>query len=381
MRRLLLMPLLVLFIHANAQPGKTDSSMIDRIRNEGLNHSQVMEIVFNLTDANGPRLMQSPGYFTAAQWARKKLESWGMQNAKLEPWGLWGKGWELNKFYFAMTAPYYKPLIAYPKTWSTGTPGLQSAGVVLVDAKDSASLDAWHGKLTGKIVIVPRNDTLPLGFKPDALRYTDEELKVLADFVPKPDTPRKPNPMEPRLVIARFQAMIKNFAEKEGALCVLTSSTRNSDGTVFVQNGTPYTPETKPSLTDLSVSFEDYMTIVRLLQHQIPVRLDLEVKTTFYPNDQQGYNVVGEIKGTDKKLKDQLVMIGGHLDSWQGATGATDNAAGSAVMLEVMRILKAVGFTPRRTIRIALWGGEETGLHGSEHYVKKSFHRYRKKYI
>lgn len=373
MRPLLLLPLLLVFAHVHAQSEKTDAAMIARIRDEGLSHSQVMDIAFNLTDANGPRLMQSPGYFTAAQWAKKKLDSWGVQNAKLEPWGIWGKGWELNKFYFAMTSPYYKPLIAFPKTASMGTPGLQSAAVVLVDAPDSTALNAWHGKLTGKIVIVPRKDTLPLGFKPDALRYTDEELKALADFVPKPDTPRKPNPLEPRIVQARFQAMIKDFAEKEGALCVLTTSTRNADGTVFVQNGTPYAAEIKPTLTDLSVSFEDYMTIVRLLQHHIPVQLDLEVKTTFYPNDQQGYNVIGEIKGTDKKLKDQLVMIGGHLDSWQGATGATDNGAGSAVMLEVMRILKAVGFTPRRTIRIALWGGEETGLHGSENYVRNHF--------
>ena len=374
MRKLFLLPLLFLVCQLLAQQEKTDPAMIAKIREEGLHHSQVMEIVFNLTDANGPRLMQSPGYFRAAEWARKKLESWGLQNTKLEPWGVWGKGWELNKFYFALTAPYYKPLIAFPKTWSAGTNGMQSAQVILLDAADSASLEAWHGKLTGKIVIAyVRKDTLPLGFKPDGMRYADSVLQKMADFVPPPDTGTRNNRPGQFGAMARLQNMMRTFAEKDGALCLLTSSIRNSDGTVFVQNSTPYNAETKATMTDISVSFEDYMTMVRLLQHQIPVTVDLEVKTTFYPNDLQGYNVVGEIKGTDKKLKDQLVMIGGHLDSWQGATGATDNAAGSAVMLEVMRILKAVGFTPRRTIRIALWGGEETGLHGSKNYVKNHF--------
>jgi carboxypeptidase Q len=372
MRKLMLLPLFFIAIRLLAQNPAADSAMILKIRQEGLNHSQVMEIAFYLTDANGPRLMQSPGYFRAANWAKARLESWGLQDARLEPWGHWGKGWELNRFYFAMTAPFYKPLIAFPKTWSAGTNGPQNAEVILVDAIDSAALESWHGKLRGKIVITPRKDTLPLGFKPDGLRYTDEELKKMEEFDPKAPAPANPNRVDFR-ALARFQALVKNFADREGAVAVLTSSVRNSDGTVFVQNGSPYSPETPATLPDLAVSFEDYMTIVRLLQHQVPVRLDLDLKTSFYPDDQQGYNVVGEIKGTDKKLKDQLVMIGGHLDSWQGATGATDNGAGSAVMLEVMRILKAVGFTPRRTIRIALWSGEETGLFGSKNYVKNHF--------
>lgn len=374
MRKLLFLPLLLLALFNYAQNEKQDEAMLSRIRDEGLNHSQVMDIAFYLTDANGPRLMQSPGYFKAANWAKTKLTSWGLQNVKLEPWGHWGKGWELEKFYFAITAPYYKPLIAFPKTFTPGTKGLLHAAVMLLDATDSAGLLKYKGKLKGKIVMLISNDSLPLGFSPDARRFTDEELKNMADYVPKKAVSSNPAPAYSAYrSAAQFLALAKNFAREEGAVSMLSSSTRNSDGTVFVQNGTVYSPETPETFNDLALSYEDYMTIQRLLQHQIPVNVDLELRTKVYTKDQQGYNVIGEIPGTDKELKEQLVMIGGHLDSWQGATGATDNAAGSAVMMEAIRILKNVGYSPRRTIRIALWGGEETGLHGSKNYVKNHF--------
>ena len=372
MKKFLFLPLLLLAAGMYAQNEKQDEAMRAKIRNEGLNHSQVMDIAFYLTDANGPRLMQSPGYFKAANWAKAKLSSWGLQHVALEPWGKWGKGWELEKFYFAMTAPYYKPLIGFPKTFTPGTHGLQHASVVLLDARDSVELLAYKGKLKDKIVLLVRNDSLPLGFGPDANRYTNEQLKELAAFDPKaPVAPN--NAYEAYYAAAGFLTQAKDFAKKEGALSMLSSSTRNSDGTVFVQNGETYTAETPETFNDLAVAYEDYMTIQRLLQHTIPVEIDLELRTKIYAQDQQGYNVVGEILGTDNKRKDQLVMIGGHLDSWQGATGATDNAAGSAVMMEVIRILKTVGFNPRRSIRIALWGGEETGMLGSKNYVKNHF--------
>lgn len=373
MKKLLFLPLLLIVAGIYAQSEKQDEVMLAKIRNEGLNHSQVMDIAFYLTDANGPRLMQSPGYFKAANWAKTKLASWGLQHVTLEPWGQWGKGWELEKFYFAMTAPYYKPLISFPKTFTPGTNGLQHASVVLLDAQDSAGLLSYKGKLKDKIVLLVRNDSLPLGFSPDAKRYTDDELKELAAFDPKVPVASNRGGNEAFRAAFKFMTQAKDFAEKEGALCMLSTSNRNSDGTVFVQNGGVYTPETPETFNDLAVSYEDYMTLQRLLQHHIPVEIDLELSTKVYAQDQQGYNVIGEITGTDKKLKDQLIMIGGHLDCWQGATGATDNGAGSAVMMEVVRILKTVGFDPRRTIRIALWGGEETGLHGSKNYVKNHF--------
>jgi len=355
-----------------AQKENLDMTMLAKIRDEGMNRSQVMEIVFNLTDANGPRLMQSPGYFKAANWAKTALASWGLENADLEAWGKWGKGWELEKYYLAMTAPYYKPLIGFPKTFSSGTNGLVQAQVLLIEAKDSTGLSVYQGQLKDKIVLIKRTDSLPLGFVPDASRYSDSDLIKLAAF--NPNAPVAPsNTAAAFLAAARYLAQVKKLAIAEGAIGILTTSTRNADGTVFVQNGIPYNAEMEPALNDISISYEDFMTTQRLLQHKIPVSVDLELRAKIFPDDQQGYNVVAEIPGTDKKLKEQLVMIGGHLDSWHGSTGATDNAAGSAVMLEVVRILKTVGIKPRRTIRIVLWGGEETGLHGSKNYVKNHF--------
>jgi carboxypeptidase Q len=372
MRKGIIIPLLILANGVFAQNENLDMAMMAKIRDEGMNHSQVMEIIFNLTDANGPRLMQSPGYFKAANWAKNKLTSWGLVNANLEAWGKWGKGWELEKYYLAMTSPYYEPLIGFPKTFSKGTKGLTHAEVVLIDTKDSSGLSVYKGKLKGKIVLLKRIDSLPLALKPDVIRYADSDLFKMVIFDPKAPVPPN-NQISAFMAANRLLQATKKFAEQEGALGMITTSTRNSDGTVFVQNGIPYNAEMVPGLNDISLAYEHFMTIQRLLQHQITVSLDLELSAKIFPEDQQGSNVIAEIPGTDKDLKDQLVMIGGHLDSWQGSTGATDNAAGSAVMMEVVRILKAVGINPRRTIRIALWGGEETGLHGSKNYVKNHF--------
>jgi hypothetical protein len=374
MRKGIFIPFVLLFVGASAQKENLDMTMMAKIRDEGLNRSQVMEIVFNLTDANGPRLMQSPGYFRAANWAKNELASWGLKNATLEPWGKWGKGWELEKFYLAMTSPYYKPIIGFPKTFSIGTQGLAHAEVILLDVKDSSELPAYQGQLKNKIILIRRMDSLVLGFQPDASRYSDSDLSKLAAYDPK--VVMKPTPsttLAAYIAANRLLTLVKKMALQEGALGVLSSSSKNTDGTIFVQNGIPYNAEMVPACNDISISLEDFFTIQRLLQHKIPVSVDLDLQSKILDEDQQGYNVTAEIPGTDKKLKDQLVMIGGHLDSWQGSTGATDNAAGSAVMLEVVRILKAVNLQPRRTIRIALWGGEETGLHGSKNYVRNHF--------
>src|ERR1700722_1053767 len=192
MRKLFILPaLLFSAILVFAQDEKIDTGMIRKIRNEGLNNSQVMEIAFYLTDASGPRLEGSPGFFRAANWAKNKLSSWGFENAALEPWGDWGKSWELQKFYIALNAPYYKPLIAFPKSWTSGTGGPQNAEVILVDAKDSVAVESYHGKLSGKIIITPRKDTLIPTYKADAVRYTEEELKKMADYDPKNQQPRQ----------------------------------------------------------------------------------------------------------------------------------------------------------------------------------------------
>ena len=362
---------------------KLDMDMISKIREEGTINSKIMDIAFRLTDANGPRLAGSPGFMKAANWAKSQLTQWGLENAALEPWGEFGRGWELEKSYVAMTAPYYKPLIAYPKTWTRGTKGLKSAEVLLIEAKDSVELEKYRGTLKNKVIVLYRNDTLKQTFTADAKRYTDEELEKMSTA--QPQQPREQNQGDDtarQRRVREFQRTqgpgsvankLKELANEEGAIAVLSMSTRGHDGTLFVQGGGAYAPGSPDNFLDIMVTAEDYNAICRLVKAGIPVKMDVDVKTVFNDKDTKGYNVVAEIRGTDPSLKDELVMLGGHLDSWQAATGATDNAAGCAVMMEVVRILKALHVQPRRTIRIALWGGEEQGLLGSKGYVKNHF--------
>jgi hypothetical protein len=374
----LLLVLAVAF-HTSAQE-KLDLEMIKKIREEGTVNSKVMDIAFHLTDANGPRLSASHGLMKASNWAKEEMSKWGLVNAVLEPWGEFGKGWELKKCYLAMTAPYYKPLIAYPKTWTKGTRGLKKAKVILIKAKDSVELDAYKGKLKGNVVLLYRTDTLKQTFQPDATRYTDEELERMAGRTLAPSTrgggsgggrrgSASPGSFIPVISVDR----VKQFAEKEGAVSILSMSPRGHDGTLFVQGGGAYTAKSPDNFCDVMISMEDYMTLCRLTNADYPVTMDIDIKTEFQTKDSKGYNVVAEIPGTDPVLKDEIVMLGAHLDSWQSAMGATDNAAGCSVMMEVMRIFKALDIKPRRTIRIALWTGEEQGLLGSRGYVKNHF--------
>ncbi|MEP6948869.1 MAG: M20/M25/M40 family metallo-hydrolase [Ginsengibacter sp.] len=361
-----------------AQSEKIDTSAMSRIRKEGLENSKVMDIAFHLTDASGPRLTGSPGFMRAANYAKDQLTQWGLTGAMLDPWGGFGKSWELEKSYIAMTAPWYKSLEAYPKVWTGGTNGSHNAEVLLIAAKDSAGLEAYRGKLAGKILIMDRNDFYKLSFKPDARRYTDQELDSMANFkMPPADTAAARKRREQFISQNRAQQSLlntlKSMATREGALAVFTTNPRNHDGTIFVQQAGPYKTTDPANFLDIALQWEDYMTIVRLLKNNVPVKMDIEVQTKFFTTDTLGYNVIAEIKGTDKNLKDEVVMLGGHLDSWHSGTGATDNGAGSMVMMEAVRILQAIGIKPRRTIRIALWSGEEEGLLGSRGYVKKTF--------
>lgn len=360
---------------------KIDLNAMSRIREEGMNRSQVMDIALHLTDLNGHRLANSPGYERAAKYAIQQLNSWGIRNAKLDPWGEFGKGWELEKLYFAMTAPYYKAMLPYPKTWTMGTAGLQSAEVILIGLTDSTSLSSYKGKLKGKIILPDMDYAYMQSFKPDAVRYTDDELaKMAAATMGGNQQPRDTAQMrrmreqlQRNMAPQRLLNQLKEMAKAEGAVALLTSSLRNHDGTVFAQGGGSYKGTDPENFLDMAMAVEDFNTLRRILKSGQPVKVETEVKTRFYTNDLQGYNVIGEIPGTDPALKDEVVMIGAHLDSWQAGTGATDNASGSAVMLEVMRIFKALGIQPRRTIRIGLWSAEEQGLLGSRGYVAKTF--------
>lgn len=375
MRKLLpAIALSVFSFGAMAQEEKIDLETTKKIRQEGLQNSKVMDIAFHLTDVNGPRLQGSPGYMKAANYAKGKLSEWGLEDAKLEAWGDFGKGWELNKSYVAMTAPYYRPLIAYPKTWTAGTKGkLKSAEILLIEETDTLGLENYRGKLKDKVILLYKNDKIQPSFKPDASRYTDEELEKMAaatlTTTTPPDTAFR-SMMQAMRRNNMLSTKTKDMAKKEGALALLSMSARGKDGTLFVSGGGSYKATDPEGLLDIMLAAEDYLSLCRLAKAGIPVKLELDVKTKFYTEDLKGYNVLAEIKGTDPQLKEEVVMLGAHLDSWQSSTGATDNAAGSAVMLEAVRILKTLGVQPRRTIRIALWSGEEQGLFGSRNYVK-----------
>lgn len=377
MKKMLLLFLVFCFsgLFVSAQPDATS-----KIKKEGLENSRVMDFAFHLTDVSGPRLTNSPGFFRAASWAQEELTKLGLVNAVVEPWGDFGTGWEQTRCYVAMTAPYYAPMIAIPRAWTGSTPGnnIISRNVVLIKAGDSAELyQKYSGKINNKIVMVYSNDTLRPSFKADANRFTDEELDKMANA--KPDTtvrqrrnftPEQLKAMRDRRALAN---QMNDFFSAEKPALLLSMNGRGNDGTLFVQNGGSSEKGAKNNYAWVMLSSDDYLRIQRLVAAGVPVQMEADVKTKFYDKDIKGYNVVAEIPGTDPTLKDEVVMLGGHLDSWQGATGATDNAAGCAVMMEAVRILKASGLQPRRTIRIALWSGEEQGLHGSRNYVKNHF--------
>jgi hypothetical protein len=360
-----------------AAQDKADPQAIQRIRKEGLEHSRVMDIAFQITDVAGPRLTNSPGLKRAQDWAMKQFSEWGLKNVRLESWGKFGKGWQIDKYYAATTVPYYHPIIASPKAWTPGTNGLIRSEVILIKADTVTDLDKYKGKLAGKIVMFDQMTLQPLQntYKPDAIRYTDSVLNNMNQATAQTQRSRSAgdNNMRAQMMkIRAVRAAIGAMLTAEKVALVLTYA-RGSYGTFFTSNGASYALDAKPVSPELEVSAEDFLHMLRLLRAGQKVEMEAEIKTSFYDQDPDGYNVIAEIPGTDKKLKDEVVMIGGHYDSWHSATGATDNAAGAAVMIEVMRILKTIDFKPKRTIRIALWSGEEQGIFGSQGYVAKLF--------
>ncbi len=361
---------------------KVDMEMIGKIKKEGIDHSKVMDIAFHLTDVSGPRLTVSPGYTRAANWAKDELTKMGLVNASLEAWGEFGKGWQQERCYVAMKAPYYQPMIAVPRAWTGSTPGkkIVSGEVVLVKAKDTIELQQYAGKLKGKIVMIWSAAQLKPSFEPDAGRFADTSLEKMAAAEPRPQQGRGPQAQQgndpqrqARMAQLLAQRRITELINKEKPALIFSMNAAGTDGTIFVSGGGPYTKDSEEAPANLMLSSDDYLRLQRLLEAGIKVEIEADVKTKFFTDDTKGYNVIAEIPGTDPALKDEIVMLGGHLDSWHGATGATDNAAGCAVMMEAIRILQSIGAKPRRTIRIALWNGEEQGLLGSRNYVKTHF--------
>ena len=348
-----------------------DEQVLKKIRDEGINRSQVEELAYYLIDYSGPKLSNSEGYQRAAQWAVKQLTEWGLEEAHLEAWGDFGRGWQIDKTYTAMKSPYYFPLIATPKAWSHSTEGLITGEVVVLQATNAEELDQYKGQLAGKIVLFPSEESSAPTFKPDATRKSEEEMAKIA--APPVQKERRYSAEQ----IAQYWAKraltekLDTFLIQEKALGIIRG-TRGRHGTFFTSNGASYAPDAPWRLPEWEMAPEHANLMARLIAKGENVVVEAEAKTRF-TEETTAYNVIAEIPGTDKKLKPELVMLGAHLDSWHAATGATDNAAGCIVMMEAVRILQACGLKPKRTIRIALWSGEEQGLYGSRHYVKKHF--------
>ncbi|MFQ5747822.1 MAG: M20/M25/M40 family metallo-hydrolase, partial [Gemmatimonadota bacterium] len=346
-----------------------DLNAIRIIKEEGLRRSQVMETMSWLTDVYGPRLTGSPELREAAEWAAGRLREWGLENVALEPWGEFGRGWTNERFVAQMVSPRHAPLIGYAKAWTAGTDGPVRAEAVLAVVKSEDDLEALRGTLRGKFVLTAPVPEVPPSFGAPAHRLTDEELAQRAE---QPDPTRRS-----RFDFAAFRARralaqkARAFFREEGAVALLEPSRGRGGGTVFVSSGGSRNVGDPEAIPQVVLAAEHYGRIARILEKGIPVELELDIRNVFHDEDPTGYNIIAEIPGTDRK--DEVVMLGGHFDSWHAGTGATDNAAGSAVMMEAIRILKATGLPLRRTVRLALWTGEEQGLLGSRAYVKRHF--------
>lgn len=434
---LLLFALLVPYAAFGQQPGGAQQPAPDpndpivRIKDEGMNRSQVMQTLSYLSDVIGPRLTASPNAKRANEWTRDKLTSWGLQNGHLEAWGPFGRGWMLKSFSAQIIEPQDIPLIAYPKAWSPGikvmplvppadpksrkkvtAPAAQpgrvvTADVIYLDAKTEADLDKYKGQLKGKIVLLSPMAEVKAMFEAPGTRRDEKNLLALANANPPGPgggfggggglrgaggAPMTAQERQQQLFQQTvFSAKRMNMLVDEGAAVLVDISSRGTGGTLFVQSATAaqpipksveemrtlarlsvYDPKAEAKMVpQMTVSAEQYNRMMRMMQAGEKVRMTVDLQVEYQDQDNMGYNTIAEIPGSD--LKDEVVMLGGHMDSWHSGTGATDNGAGVSVAMEAVRIIQALGLKPRRTIRIALWTGEEQGLLGSRAYVAKHF--------
>jgi carboxypeptidase Q len=376
------------------QPGWSDAQMqqptteaidlnaYNAIREEGLQHSHVMDYAGGLTDGIGPRLTGSPNMAKANAWTRDQLAKMGCVNAHLEDWGEFGMGWQQLNTWVRMTEPDTAVFVAQATPWSPPTNGpvtAQAVSVVIGDEKDMAK---YKGKLSGKIVLLGAMRDVPVPDKPFFERYTDKDLKELESLPLNGRDPDMEARIERYVKRSKLTSQVIPFLaeEKVAGVIVPSRDAVNGGGTgiIFDDNGaalgrTPYHKDTAVPFPVVVAQIESYGRVFRLLENHVPVSIEMDVETKFTGDHEHGFDTVAEIPGTDPQLRDEVVMVGGHLDSWIAGTGATDNGAGSVVAMEVMRILNALQVKPRRTIRIALWSGEEQGLFGSKGYVGQHF--------
>ena len=365
--------LAVLFVFAGTSvwsQEKVDLEMVNRIRYEGFRNSKVMELASGLMDGIGPRLTGSPNVKRANEWTRDKLASFGLVNAHLESWGPFGRGWANDYVNVRMTSPDVAPLIAYAKAWTPGTNGAVKGKCIRVKIEDKKDFDKYRGKLAGLIAIFGPDPDVKTVSQPMFERLSDKDLGDIGQY-PIPSEKPGLRYAENRKRQA-FQKQVNKFLAEEKVLAMVDHGYGSfGGGTVFVQSGGSWKTGETSTVPAITVALEQWDRIARLLEQKKEVELELNVASTFYDDDAMQYNTLAEIPGTDKK--DELVMVGAHLDSWHSGTGATDNGAGTVVMMEAMRILKALDVKPRRTIRIGLWTGEEQGLLGSQNYVQQHF--------
>ena len=345
-----------------------DQDAIARIKVEGFQHSEVMDTLSWLADVYGPRLSGSPNLQKAGEWARDRMTHWGLVNGALEPYDTMYRPWSTDGFELAMVQPTYMRIYGYPMAWSPGTPAPLVGTPVLVDVQSKADFDKYRGKLRGAIVMNGKPPVREIGFQPEAKRLTADELAKQSGEI---------NPGEPASLsreeedfntqLDKMIDVLKFFAA-EGVAAVITPSSIPED----VRVSGYYDHKWHVPFPSFVFSREHYGRVMRMLERKQPVTLSLRLSATLGP-EVRGFNVVAEIPGTDPQLRNQVVMLGGHLDSWHTGTGAVDNAAGCAAAMEAVRILLATNLKPRRTIRVALWTGEEEDYFGSVGYVKQHF--------
>ncbi|MGD2216499.1 MAG: M20/M25/M40 family metallo-hydrolase [Gemmatimonadales bacterium] len=363
-----------LFSYATYAPAQVAQEAVDleivrRIREEGLERSQIPKLAGYLTDVIGPRLTGSPGMRQANDWTARALEEFGLQNVVVEPWGEFGRGWDNLYYSGRIVEPYVQVLQALPAAWTGSTDGLADGPAMIVQAESTADLERYRGTLRGAFVLTREPPVIEPEWQPRPLRTSAEDLLTPAEIRERPQV----DPAQREQMIQRWRRQramrdsIAAFMADEGIAGVLAPSSRTY-GILRVWGGSGRDPANDIPPPELVVAHEQYGQIYRNLERGIPVQLEIEVVNEFYEDDLQAYNTLGDIPGSD--LADEYVMLGGHLDSWYPGTGATDNAAGCIVMMEAVRILKQLDLKPRRTIRIALWSGEEQGLLGSRHWVQ-----------
>ena len=360
--------LLVCFALPWAGAGEpVDLVAVSAIREEAFKRSQVMDVLTHLTEVIGPRLTGSPAMLEANKWTRDKMAEWGM-DGKVEAWGEFGRGWSFSRVSIHMLAPRQFPLLALPSAWTPGTDGAVTGTVMILELNSKEDLENYRDKLAGKILLLADTADIETGEEPEFKRHDPTTLEELQQYE---ISKGRGNSWRKRIMRRIMLSRARNqFFRDENVLAILKPSSF-SGGVIRAHRGGSHNPDDPIGIPELVLTSEHYNHLHRLVSAGTEVSLELDVTARFHQDDLQGYNTIAEIRGSDKA--DEVVMMGAHLDSWHGGTGATDNAAGVVVMMEAARIIAALDLKPRRTIRVALWSGEEQGLLGSRGYVSKHF--------